>query len=60
MSVADKYFKEAVIKINTEGFLDTDFSVRPKWSDGTPAHTKKVFCHICEYDLEKEFPILTP
>lgn len=59
MSIADRYFKDAVNKIDAEGFADTSFEVRPKWPDGTPAHTKKVFCHVCEYDLEKEFPVLT-
>lgn len=59
MSQADKYFKEEVQDILTKGFNDKDFAVRPKWSDGTPAHTVKTFCRINRYDLSKEFPILT-
>lgn len=59
MSVADKYFKDAANKILTEGFDDKDFSVRPHWPDGTPAHTKKIFCYVCRYDLSKGFPALT-
>ena len=59
MSIADKYFKQEVNKILTEGFNDQNYLVRPKWPDGTPAHTIKTFCAIREYDLSKEFPILT-
>lgn len=59
MSLADKYFKEEVNKLLTEGFNDKDFPVRPKWPDGTPAHTVKTFCAVRRYDLSKEFPILT-
>lgn len=59
MSLADKYFKEEVNKLLTEGFNDEAFEVRPKWPDGTPAHTIKTFCAVRRYDLSKEFPILT-
>ena len=59
MSQADKYFKEEVNKLLTEGFNDKDFEVRPHWPDGTPAHTIKTFCAIRRYDLSKEFPALT-
>lgn len=59
MSIADKYFKEEVNKLLTEGFNDKDYHVRPKWPDGTPAHTIKTFCAVRRYDLSKEFPILT-
>lgn len=59
MSQADKYFKEEVNKLLAEGFNDKDFSVRPKWPDGTPAHTIKINCAIRRYDLSKEFPVLT-
>lgn len=59
MSIADKYFKEAANKIIQEGTSDVAFSVRAKWPDGQPAHTKKIFSYIARYDLQKEFPILT-
>lgn len=59
MSLADRYFKEEVNKLLTEGFNDEAFEVRPKWPDGTPAHTIKTFCAVRRYDLSKEFPILT-
>ena len=59
MSVADKYFKEEVKDILENGFNDEAYEVRPKWPDGTPAHTIKTFCKVREYDLSKEFPALT-
>ncbi len=59
MSISDKYFKEAANKIINEGVSDEGFPVRPKWSDGTPAHTIKTFCYVCRYDLSKEYPMLT-
>ncbi|MCQ2387804.1 MAG: thymidylate synthase, partial [Clostridia bacterium] len=45
--------------IMENGVWDTDYPVRPKWLDGTPAHTVKKFCIVNRYDLQKEFPILT-
>jgi thymidylate synthase len=42
-----------------EGVWDTDYPVRPKWEDGTPAHTIKKFGIVNEYDLSEELPILT-
>lgn len=59
MNTADNYFKETVTKIVEEGFDDSNFEVRPKWPDGTSAHTIKIGPSIFTYDLEKEFPILT-
>lgn len=59
MSIADKYYKEEVKEILTNGFNDKDYPVRPKWPDGTPAHTIKTHCAVRRYDLSKEFPILT-
>ena len=41
------------------GVWDTDYDVRPKWEDGTAAHTIKKFGLINRYDLSKEFPLLT-
>ena len=38
---------------------DTDREVRPRWEDGTPAHTIKLFGVVNRYDLKKEFPIIT-
>ena len=33
--------------------------MRPKWEDGTPAHTVKSFGIVNRYNLQEEFPILT-
>ncbi len=59
MSYADKVFIENCKDIIENGFWDTNQNVRPKWEDGTPAHTVKKFCVVNRYDLSKEFPILT-
>ena len=59
MSLADKIFIENCNDIINNGVWDTDYPVRPKWADGTPAHTVKKFCVVNRYDLNKEFPILT-
>ena len=59
MSLADSVFIENCRKIITEGFWDRDHPVRPKWSDGQPAHTVKVFGIVNRYRLDREFPIIT-
>ena len=59
MSVADKIFIDNMNDILDNGVWDTDLQVRPKWSDGTPAHTVKKFGIVNRYDLSREFPILT-
>lgn len=59
MSYADKVFKEMVTKILTEGTSSKGHKVRPKWEDGTPAHTIKAFGVVNRYDLSKEFPAPT-
>ena len=59
MSRADKLFVKNIKDILKHGVLDTDKDVRPKWKDGTPAHTIKKFCVVNRYDLSKEFPIIT-
>ncbi|RYI30460.1 thymidylate synthase [Bacillus infantis] len=60
MNKADKYFLENLRKIKEEGCTDLSGNVRPRYRDGTPAHTKYItFVHE-EYDLSKnEFPIST-
>ena len=57
MSLADKIFIQNCRDIIDNGVWDTDQQVRPKWLDGTPAHTVKKFCIVNRYDLTKEFPI---
>ncbi len=59
MGKADKIFIDNCNDILTSGVWDTDFCVRPKWSDGTPAHTIKKFGIVNRYNLQEEFPILT-
>ncbi len=59
MSLADKIFVENVTDIIQNGFWDTNQNVRPRWSDGAPAHTVKKFCIVNRYDLSREFPIIT-
>lgn len=59
MSYADKVFVKNIKDILKHGVCDTDHPVRPKWKDGTPAHTIKKFCIVNRYDLSKEFPIIT-
>ena len=57
MSRADKIFLENCKDIIENGFWDTDLDVRPRWLDGTPAHTVKKFCIV--NNLKEEFPIMT-
>lgn len=59
MSYADKVFRANAEDILNNGVWDTDREVRPRWLDGTPAHTVKKFCIVNRYDLSKEFPIIT-
>lgn len=59
MSFADKVFIDTCKDILQNGTWDTDCDVRPRWEDGTPAHTIKKFCVVNRYDLSREFPILT-
>jgi len=59
MSYADSVYIENCKRILSEGVWDTDLEVRPRWEDGTPAHTVKLFGVVNRYDLSKEFPIMT-
>lgn len=59
MSYADTFFLQTCREILEHGVWDTDQEVRPRWEDGTPAHTVKCFGVVHRYDLRREFPILT-
>ncbi|NMA65220.1 MAG: thymidylate synthase [Clostridiaceae bacterium] len=59
MSKADLIFIEMCNDILENGFSDVGADVRPRWDDGSPAHTKKKFGVVNRYDLSEEFPILT-
>lgn len=58
MNKADKYMYEAIDDILSNGYLDEN--PRPKYADGTPAHTYSVNHVVRKYDLSKgDFPICT-
>ncbi len=59
MSKADELFIANCRDILQNGVWDTDQAVRPRWEDGTPAHTVKKFGIVNRYDLREEFPVLT-
>ena len=59
MSYADLVFINTCKDILENGFRDTELEVRPRWEDGTPAHTVKRFGVVNRYDLQKEFPAMT-
>ena len=58
MTKADKYMFETIQRIENEGYKD--INPRPKYADGTPAHTISINHTFRTYDLSKgEFPICT-
>jgi thymidylate synthase len=58
MTKADKYMYDMINRIQCEGYYD--INPRPKYADGTPAHTLSVNHTFRTYDLVKgEFPICT-
>lgn len=58
MTKGDVYTKEILTRILEEGCLDKN--PRPKYVDGTPAHTLSVNHGMCTYDLTKgESPLIT-
>ena len=59
MSRADEIFIQNCRDILEHGVWDTDREVRPRWEDGSPAHTVKKFGIVNRYELSEEFPILT-
>ncbi|HAQ40243.1 MAG TPA: thymidylate synthase [Clostridiales bacterium] len=59
MSTADKIFIQTCKDILANGVWDTEYDVRPRWEDGTPAHTIKKFGIVNRYNLQESFPILT-
>lgn len=59
MSKADKIFINTCRDILDNGVWDTEFDVRPVWTDGEKAHTIKKFCVVNRYNLAEEFPIIT-
>lgn len=58
MTKADIYMAKEIEDILRNGYLDEN--PRPKYADGTPAHTKFILHQMRQYNLSKgEFPILT-
>lgn len=56
MNKTDKYMNEAIKEILRNGYKDEN--PRPKYEDGTPAHTLSINHAVRKYDLSKgEFPI---
>ena len=59
MSKADTLFINMCREILDNGFSSEGQIVRPRWEDGTPAHTIKTFGVVNRYNLQEEFPALT-
>ncbi|MGN0678876.1 MAG: thymidylate synthase, partial [Oscillospiraceae bacterium] len=59
MSYADELFIQNCRDILENGISDAEFEVRPRWEDGTPAHTIQKFGLVNRYNLAEEFPLLT-
>jgi thymidylate synthase len=59
LSKADLIFIDMCRDILENGFSSEGNEVRPRWEDGTPAHTIKKFGVVNRYNLSEEFPILT-
>ena len=58
MTKADFYMNKYILQILDEGYKD--INPRPKYKDGTPAHTISINHTFRQYDLSKgEFPICT-
>lgn len=51
-------YTELIKKIDREGAWTYGKEVRPKWSDGTTAHSKAIFFHTMTFNPD-ELPILT-
>lgn len=59
MSKADQLFVNMCTEILKNGYSSEGQVVRPRWEDGTPAHTIKTFGVVNRYNLQEEFPALT-
>lgn len=57
MTRADFYMEQMIQQILDAGYKD--INPRPKYADGTPAHTISVNHTFRTYDLQEEFPICT-
>ena len=59
MSKTDEIFKTMCRGIIDNGRSTEGHKVRPRWEDGTPAHTVRQFGVVNRYNLQEEFPALT-
>lgn len=60
MSYADYLFVKNCQDIINDGYSDEAFEVRPRWEDGTPAHTKKKLYVVDRYQLTQDtIPVMT-
>lgn len=60
MSYADTLFVKNCLEILKDGYSDEGFDVRPKWEDGTSAHTIKKLHVVDRYQLTKDsIPMMT-
>ena len=60
MSYADIIFCKNCNAILHDGISDEGLEVRPKWPDGTPAHTKKILYVQNQYELTQNYiPVMT-
>lgn len=60
MSHADWLFISHCKEIFASGISDNGFDVRPRWEDGTPAHTKTELYVVDRYQLSQDsIPVMT-
>ena len=59
MSYADRVFVDMCEEIINRGTGSQGMEVRPRWEDGTPAHTITRFGVVNRDDLSSEFPANT-
>ena len=60
MNKADEYFLQTIHEILNNGYSTEGHKVRPKWKDGTPAHTRYINQKVYKYDISRgEYPIST-
>lgn len=59
MAYADKILIENINKVLNEGLTDIGQDVRPRWEDGSPAHTIYVQGITNQYDIGQHGPPLT-
>lgn len=59
MNIVDRSYLKTYKEIKDRGISDAGQDVRPRWKDGSKAHTKGIFGSVHRYDLSNGFPILS-